>query len=162
MVKSLDTVFIPSKGRPFCTTAVYLETIGYPESWYIVCGDDDPTVPEYISRWGEHVILFDHDSEWAKTDMMDSYGTSRSSGVAPARNFIHDEAVRMGLRRYWMFDDDYLKIREFSSEVGKAIDIDDGDRLLYRLNQISSFGDRCELPTVGLPSFFHFVFKLYM
>ena len=43
----LNTVYIISKGRPQCRTACTLEKMGYPGQWFIVCGNNDETLPEY-------------------------------------------------------------------------------------------------------------------
>ena len=59
MHSPVNTIYIISKGRPNCTTARTLEGLDYPGDWFIVCGTNDETLPDYKRRWGERVLVFE-------------------------------------------------------------------------------------------------------
>lgn len=144
-----NVIFIPSKGRPQCLTASYLKDIDYPSEVIIVVGDDDDTYQEYVDTWGnESVILFDKELAARDTDMMDAFGDSRASGVAPARNAIIEIARGMGLDRCWLMDDDYDSLWVLHSN-GNHEKIRDGNRLFGLLEQIEDFGRQTNIPVVG-------------
>lgn len=138
----LNFIAIPSKGRPRCTTAEYLERIGYPSEWRIVCGDNDNTVDEYIERWGDKVVVFNWLEEASKQDMLDPFGPE-NSGVITARNFSAKLAAQLGFKRHWQMDDDISAFYVNDSHAGKNNKIEDGDELFYRLNQLAEYADSC-------------------
>ena len=86
-MSELSTVYIISKGRPQCHTARTLERIDYPGEWFIVCGNNDETLEQYLANWGEeHVKVFDWYDEVKRTDTMDNFGFgSMPSGACPVR-----------------------------------------------------------------------------
>lgn len=110
------TVYIMSKGRPHCLTASTLVKIGFPGEWFIVCGDNDEALLEYVERWGENrVMVFDWKKHAEGCDLMDC-GPLAPSGAAPARNAIGEIAARRGEVRHWQFDDDYEGFTVFNGE----------------------------------------------
>lgn len=142
-------IFIPSKGRPQCLTARYLSEIGYTSNFVIVVGDDDDTYQQYVDTWGTgSVVLFDKEEAARKTDMMDAFGDTRASGVAPARNAIIDIARDMGLDRCWLMDDDYDSLWVLHSN-GNHERVRDGERLRFLLGQMEDFGRQTQIPVVG-------------
>lgn len=84
----LNTIYIISKGRPQCKTAETLTRLNYPGQWFIVCGTNDETLPEYQKRWGEdRVLVFDWKDETTRTDTLDNFGFEvMPSGAVPVRN----------------------------------------------------------------------------
>lgn len=105
-----------SKGRPHCLTASTLVKIGFPGEWFIVCGDNDEALLEYVERWGENrVMVFDWKKHAEGCDLMDC-GPLAPSGAAPARNAIGEIAARRGEVRHWQFDDDYEGFTVFNGE----------------------------------------------
>ena len=142
-------IIIPSKGRPGCPTARYLEDIGYPGGYRIIVGSDDDAAQGYLDNFGsDHVEVFDIDEAVASTDMMDAYGASMPHGVSPARNRAAATARAMGLSRVWMFDDDYSSIVLVKSGSPRER-VSDGGRLNSLLDEIESFGMMAGIPVVG-------------
>lgn len=118
----MDTVFIPSKGRSKnCQTHRNLEAFDMHDWVYVVEPDD---YWNYIHRLRDdgvyrpetHVFAFDVDrfkSPLTKDnpdgfDYCDSYGwdPNLTTGPGPARNALHQLAIDLGLKHYWMMDDD--------------------------------------------------------
>ena len=147
-MSELNTIYIISKGRPDCWTAQYLERISYPDDWFILCGDNDETVPEYLDNWGdERVIVFDHAAAWDDTDMMDSYGRSKPSGICPVKNEARRVSLSRNELRHWVWDDDYKDIVRIEDSGRHRID--DGAELHSLLQEIASFGNDGNLAAVG-------------
>jgi hypothetical protein len=145
----LSTVYIISKGRPECRTAKTLTTVRYAGEWYIVCGNNDETLEQYISNWGkDRVIVFDWFKESQHTDFLDNFGVEKvSSGASPARNATMRISKKRGELRHWQFDDDYtgfyLKTKKGRSKKlsGRLL-----EKHLYRL---AEFGYEADINNVG-------------
>jgi len=107
--QDLNTIYIISKGRPDCLTAATFEKMGYTGEWFILCGNNDETIPQYIERWGkDRVIIFDWYETVKECDFLDNFGTENyGSGCVPVRTANHQIATEQGKTRYWQFDDDY-------------------------------------------------------
>jgi hypothetical protein len=144
----LDTIYIVSKGRPECWTAQYLDYVKYPDDWFIVCGSNDDTLPEYIDRWGdERVIVFDHPVAAAMFDPMDAFGDSKPSGVMPARNVVRNISHARGELRHWIFDDDYRQVVAVTDDC--RYPVLDGAELHGLMADISAFGQDGGISVVG-------------
>jgi glycosyltransferase involved in cell wall biosynthesis len=137
----LNLITIPSKGRPKCTTAEYLEKVGYPGEYRIIVGTNDDTAPEYVERWGDRVVMFDWAEEAARQDMLDPFGIE-GSGVITARNFAARAAAEMGYLRFWEMDDDINCFYINDPEARKNRRIEDGQELFDRLNELSEWAHR--------------------
>lgn len=85
-----------------------LQRSGYTGKVYLVVDDQDPTLPEYKSRYGDMVIVFDKREAWAITDDADNTGGMK--GVVYARNMCWSIAKQLGLRYFIELDDDYTTI----------------------------------------------------
>lgn len=137
----INTVYIISKGRPECLTAQTFLRINYPGQWFIVCGNNDETLPEYKNRWGDKVIVFDWYEQIKHTDTLDNFGFEKMpSGAAPVRNATRAIAESRGEFRHWQFDDDYKRFRAYNKETGKNEDIKDGKTLYDCMLKIAYFG----------------------
>ena len=148
-MKKLNTIYIISKGRPWCRTAKLLESLGYPE-WFIVCGTNDETLPEYKKRWGNKVLVFDWKKETETTDTLDNFGfESMPSGATPVRNATIRISQQRGEKRHWQFDDDYRAFYLYNKQKNKFERIRDGKTLYNEMNVISSFADKANLPNAG-------------
>lgn len=147
----LSTIYIISKGRPQCKTAETLQNINYEGDWFIVCGNNDETLPEYIKKWGEDkVLVFDWYEEIKKTDVMDNFGFEKMpSGAAPVRNAVFDFSRARGERRHWQMDDDFNIFRLTNTEMTKNPKID-GRLLQFWLKRIAKFADDAKLANIGL------------
>ena len=149
----ISTVYIMSKGRPACATAQMLTDIGYPGEWFIVCGDNDDTLPQYRERWGEKkVLVFDWKAYVEKTDLLDPFGVDngKPSGAAPARNAIRDLSAGRGEERHWQFDDDFPIFYDIDDRTGRKIRIEDGTLLYGRLWRIAKYGHDAGLLDIGV------------
>lgn len=151
MLKSdINTIYIISKGRPKCTTARTLTKIDYPGEWFIVCGNNDETLPEYRERWGEHVLVFDWYDEITRTDTLDNFGfESMASGAVPVRNATCDIARSRGDRRHWQLDDDYYGFYRTIPKTMKKKRLD-GKGLYDTLLEVAEFADTCDLNNCGI------------
>ncbi len=157
----INTVYIMSKGRPNCVTARMLSDINYPGEWFIVCGDNDETYPEYVKNWGkDKVLLFDWAKKVQETDLLDPFGVeNKPSGAAPARNAIHDISHSRGEKRHWQFDDDISIFYDIDDFTSKKIRIEDGRRLFKLLERVARFGEEADLADVGVSGATLFVDK---
>lgn len=150
-MSELATVYIISKGRPQCHTARTLERMKYPGDWFIVCGDNDETLPEYMARWGsDRVLVFDWADYCAHVDVMDNFGFEEMpSGAAPARNAARDFSRARGERRHWQLDDDYTGFQITDVKRMKRPTIRDGAAFQRELERLAAFADSCGMKNVG-------------
>ena len=97
--------FILTHGRPDrVLTYEKLRKHGYTGKIYIVCDDEDKTLPEYRKRFGD-VLVFSK-SEIAKTfDEGDNFGDRRA--IIYARNACFELAQQIGATHFIELDDDY-------------------------------------------------------
>ena len=105
-MKSKDfAVFILSHGRAD-TISTYraLRDGGYTGRTYVVIDNEDNQEELYRQKFGDDIIQFDKRDYLEKTDLGD-LDTDRRIGVF-ARNFIQDEAKRLGYKFHLQLDDD--------------------------------------------------------
>lgn len=105
-MKSKDfAVFILSHGRAD-TISTYraLREGGYTGRTYVVIDNEDDQEELYRQKFGDDIIQFDKRDYLEKTDLGD-LDTDRRIGVF-ARNFIQDEAKRLGYKFHLQLDDD--------------------------------------------------------
>lgn len=98
-------VFILSHGRAD-TISTYraLRDSGYTGRTYVVIDNEDDQEDLYRQKFGDDIIQFDKRDYLEKTDLGD-LDTDRRIGVF-ARNFIQDEAKRLGYKFHLQLDDD--------------------------------------------------------
>ena len=136
-----------SKGRPQCKTAKLLKKLKYPGEWFIVCGDNDETIPEYQQNYGvDKVLIFDWKKYFNKCDFMDN--TKSLSGAIPARNAIKDIAKKRGENRHWQWDDDYTGFRWFDCKEFRWRSLE-GEELQEKLQDIANFGEMVRANNIG-------------
>lgn len=98
-------VFILSHGRAdTITTYKALRDGGYTGRTYVVIDNEDDQEDLYRQKFGDDIIQFDKRDYLEKTDLGD-LDTDRRIGVF-ARNFIQDEAKRLGYKFHLQLDDD--------------------------------------------------------
>lgn len=98
-------VFILTHGRAKAiSTYRALRDGGYTGKVYIVIDNEDDQEDLYRQKFGDMVIQFDKRDYLAKTDLGD-LDDDRRIGVF-ARNFIQDEAKRLGYKFHLQLDDD--------------------------------------------------------
>lgn len=151
-MSELSTVYIISKGRPQCHTARTLERIEYPGEWFIVCGNNDETLEDYLRIWGqERVLVFDWYEQVKATDAMDGFGfDDMASGACPVRNAAAELSRMRGERRHWQLDDDYTGFQVFDGKTGKRPRCG-GEQLAEAMERIARFADECGLANCGFP-----------
>lgn len=147
---NINTIYIISKGRPQCTTAQTLTKIKYPGKWFIVCGNNDETLPEYQERWGNHVLVFDWYEEIKTTDPLDNFGfETKGSGACPVRNATRRISEERGEKRHWQLDDDYISFARYDHRRQKNTTIKDGRILFSTMYRIAELGYKTNLPNIG-------------
>ena len=106
MMENKDfAVFILSHGRAdTITTYKALRNGGYTGRTYVVIDNEDDQEDLYRQKFGDDIIQFDKKDYLEKTDLGD-LDTDRRIGVF-ARNFIQDEAKRLGYKFHLQLDDD--------------------------------------------------------
>lgn len=98
-------VFILSHGRAdTISTYKALRDGGYTGRTYVVIDNEDDQEEMYRQKFGDDIIQFDKRDYLEKTDLGD-LDTDRRIGVF-ARNFIQDEAKRLGYKFHLQLDDD--------------------------------------------------------
>lgn len=106
-------IFILSNGRPDkVKTYDYLKA-SFRGDVYILCDDQDETLPAYKDKFGSKVIVFDKDEWVKKSDPMDNFNSKKS--VLYARNAVFEIADAMRYRYFAMADDD-IKDLQFRYE----------------------------------------------
>lgn len=147
----LNTIYIISKGRPHCKTAETLTKMNYPGEWFIVCGTNDETIPDYQEKWGmDRILIFDWKEEVKESDLLDNFGVEKmSSGAVPVRNATRKIAESKGETRHWQFDDDYSMFRHINKELKKHETITDGAFFEKELLKIATFAHEAKLTNAG-------------
>lgn len=79
---------------------------GYSGPIVLVVDDEDPTLPDYLNRYGEEVQVFSRRRAAQLTDMADNFLDARDS-VVVARNAAWGVAEQLGYRDFMVLDDDY-------------------------------------------------------
>lgn len=103
-MKNDYAVFIISHKRPEVETLKALEKHGYQGEYFIVIDDTDPTIEEYKSRYGEHLLIFNKDEILKETDTIDNFKIYTSATYA--RNFCIKAAKEKGYAFFVNIDDD--------------------------------------------------------
>ena len=112
-------IFILSNGRPDkVKTYDYLKA-SFGGDVYILCDDQDETLPDYKDKFGSKVIVFDKDEWVKKSDPMDNFNSKKS--VLYARNAVFEIANAMGYRYFAMADDDIKDLQFRYEQDGKLL-----------------------------------------
>lgn len=97
-------VFIISHKRPEVETLKALEKLNYTGDYFIVIDDADPTIEEYKSRYGEHILIFSKEEILQETDTIDNAKILTSATYA--RNYCIKAAREKGYKYLVNLDDD--------------------------------------------------------
>ena len=112
-------IFILSNGRPDkVKTYDYLKA-SFSGDVYILCDDQDETLPAYKDKFGSKVIVFGKDEWVKKSDPMDNFNSKKS--VLYARNAVFEIAAAMGYRYFVMADDDIKDLQFRYEQDGKLL-----------------------------------------
>lgn len=119
MMRNDFAVFVLSHGRAKTISTIRaILAGGYTGQWYVVIDNEDDQEDLYREKFGDHIIQFDKRDYLEITDLGD-LDTDRRIGVF-ARNFIQDEAKRLGYRYHLQLDDDIHGFEyRFINEEGK-------------------------------------------
>lgn len=147
----LNTIYIISKGRPRCLTGEVLKKMNYSGEWFIVCGNNDETIPEYQKIWGKkRIIVFDWLSEAKESDLLDNFGIENmSSGAVPVRNAVRKISAERGELRHWQLDDDYYSFKHITKDFKRNYVIRNGKFFENELYRIASFAHKAKLSNTG-------------
>ena len=133
-----------------CLTAQTLKKINYPGEWFIVCGNNDETLPEYQQNWGDKVLVFDWYEQIKTTDTLDNFGfEKKASGACPVRNAVRAISEARGEKRHWQMDDDYTGFHRYDGSTGKNKTIKDGKILFSSMYRIAKFALDANLGKTG-------------
>lgn len=109
-----------------------LKNANYTGQYYIVVGDDDPTLDRYKELYPNNLLVFNKQKIGKTFDLCDSGGSEKV--IVYARNYCFQAAKELGLKYFAEFDDDYtsfeyryaednkLKVLK-SKEFDKVVDI---------------------------------------
>lgn len=102
-------VFIISHGRPDnVITLRTLKRCNYTGPLFIVCDNEDSTVPQYKANHGAGMVLvFDKPKYAAMVDSCDNFQNRRTT--THARNACFDLAEQRGFEYFLVLDDDYTR-----------------------------------------------------
>lgn len=103
-MKNDYAVFIISHKRPEVETLKALDGAGYTGEYFIVIDDTDPTIEEYKSRYGEHLLVFNKEEIWEETDTIDNFKIMTCCTYP--RNYCIKAAREKGYKYLINFDDD--------------------------------------------------------
>jgi len=146
----LNTIYIISKGRPHCRTAKTLAKMNYTGDWFIVCGNNDKTIPEYVQNWGkDRILVFDWYEEVKESDLLDNFGVENmSSGAVPVRNATMKISKERGEERHWQFDDDYNSFYHINNKLKKWHRLS-GKEFELELFKLAHFAHKSGLVNMG-------------
>jgi len=116
-------IFILSHGRADnMKTMNMLRKVGYTGKWYIVCDNEDDTLPEYQKKFGrDKILVFD---KLAMSKRMDEgINTADRRAVCYARNVCFDLAKQLGLEYFLELDDDYTGIEHRYTDDGVVLKV---------------------------------------
>lgn len=118
--------FILTHGRPNnVITQATLRRQGYSGRIFYVVDDEDQTINEYKSQFGDSVVVFSKEKYFSEFDTCDNGGSRKV--IFPARNACFDIANTLAIDYFLELDDDYkafqfrypegnvLKIKEFKN-----------------------------------------------
>lgn len=113
-------VFILTHGRADnVATMRALEKGGYTGKWYMIIDNEDDEADLYKGNFGsEHVVIFDKQRTYDRTDTMDNFNEHRA--IVYARNESFRIAKDLGLKYFLMLDDDYKEI-DFRFREGEKL-----------------------------------------
>ncbi len=99
-------IFIPTYKRPDRVyTVKALRDAKYTGQIYLIVGDDDPCVQQYIDIYGDDVIIFSKNDYIEKVDTLDNF--KKKNCVVYVRNAMFEIAKQLGLDYFLVLDDDY-------------------------------------------------------
>lgn len=104
------SVFILTHGRPGKVyTYQTLRKSGYTGPIYLIVDDLDESLPEYIKKYDQEVLVFSKKDAALSFDIGDNFENMR--GVVYARNACFNLAKKLGISYFIQLDDDYTSFQ---------------------------------------------------
>ena len=103
----------------------------YTGKYYIILGNDDPTINEYIDKYGnDKIIVFDKEEQARLVDTCDNF--DKRKVILYARNFCFDIAKELGYKYFLQLDDDYtgFEYRYEEDDKFKVLPVKEFDTLV--------------------------------
>lgn len=144
----LNTIFILNYKRKRIYTIETLENIGYDGKIVILLQKGDPYIEDIKTVYGMdyEIEIIDREEYIVPDYNFDNFEDRKC--VYPNRNLSRKIAEKRGLKRYWLFDDDYTRFAMKTSK-GKTRVINNGETLKQLFSAISSFGYKIGAANVG-------------
>lgn len=118
-MRSDFAVFILTHGRANnVKTLKTLERHGYKGKVYLICDDEDAQLDDYLSKYGDMVIVFDKKHQATLTDNADNF--EKRTTITHARNFSFQAAKQLGVKYFIQLDDDYRTF-EWRFKKGQSV-----------------------------------------
>lgn len=108
-----------------------LKNSNYSGKYFIVLGDDDPTISEYIEKYSrENILIFDKEYQASIVDTCDNF--NRRKVILYARNYCFDIAKSLGYKYFLQLDDDYtgFEYRYEEDDKFKILKVEEFDKLV--------------------------------
>lgn len=108
-----------------------LKNSNYSGKYFIVLGDDDPTISEYIEKYGrENILIFNKEYQASIVDTCDNF--NRRKVILYARNYCFDIAKNLGYKYFLQLDDDYtgFEYRYEEDDKFKILKVEEFDKLV--------------------------------
>jgi hypothetical protein len=108
-----------------------LKNSNYSGKYFIVLGDDDPTISEYIEKYGrENILIFNKEYQANIVDTCDNF--DRRKVILYARNYCFDIAKSLGYKYFLQLDDDYtgFEYRYEEDDKFKILKVEEFDKLV--------------------------------
>ena len=108
-----------------------LKNSNYSGKYFIVLGDDDPTISEYVEKYGrENILIFNKEHQANIVDTCDNF--DRRKVILYARNYCFDIAKSLGYKYFLQLDDDYtgFEYRYEEDDKFKILKVEEFDKLV--------------------------------
>lgn len=97
-----------------------LKNANYSGKYYIVVGDDDPTLDRYKELYPNNLLVFNKEKIGKTFDLCDNGGSNKV--IVYARNYCFQAAKELGLTYFAQFDDDYTSF-EYRYDGGDKLKV---------------------------------------
>ena len=102
-------IFIMSYNRANNISTLHtLNKAGYTGKYYIIVGDDDPSLELYKQLYNDNLYIFSKEQIEPLFDTYDNNGSQKC--IVYARNYCFILAKQLNLKYFLQFDDDYIEL----------------------------------------------------
>lgn len=104
-----NVIFITSYKSPNkCKTLDLLNQLNNTHDYFIVIGDDDTFIDDYISKYKGHLLIFNKDNYVKSSDRYTNDLTKCSALYV--KNYIEDYCEENNIQDFVIFDDDFVSL----------------------------------------------------